>query len=105
MRAAGARDGRRGRKPMAYVVSDRAGFVVGIDIGGANVRVGAANIFGELICDEREPTEKDTPRRTSAQIMRMVDARGRRRPAPSTSACSAIGISTPGRRRSGDAVA
>ncbi len=37
--AAGARDGRRGRKPMSYVVSDRAGFVVGVDVGGANVRV------------------------------------------------------------------
>src|SRR3979490_136410 len=46
-RASGARGGRGvglgggraggggGKKPMAYVVSDRAGFVVGIDIGGA----------------------------------------------------------------------
>lgn len=95
VRAAGARDGRRGRKPMAYVVSDRAGFVVGIDIGGANVRVGAANIFGELISEEREPTEKEGPRKTSAQIMRMVasvvDAASAEHERP-----LAIGISTPG---------
>src|SRR5204862_464560 len=31
--ATGEREGRRGRKPMAYVVSDRAGFVVGVGIG------------------------------------------------------------------------
>src|SRR5438270_6201774 len=40
--AAGTRPGQRGRKPVAYVVSHKAGFVVGADIGGANVRVAAA---------------------------------------------------------------
>ncbi len=93
--AAGARDGRRGRKPMSYVVSDRAGFVVGVDIGGSNMRAGAANIFGEMICDEREPTEKDSPRKLQAQILRMVDrvvavaSAEHERPL-------AIGVSTPG---------
>jgi predicted NBD/HSP70 family sugar kinase len=93
--AAGARDGRRGRKPMAYVVSDSAGFVVGVDIGGANVRAGAANLFGELICDEREPTAKETPRRTSAQIADMV-ARVVARASAEHERPLAIGISTPG---------
>src|SRR2546430_15056785 len=37
--AAGTRTGQRGRKPVAYVVSDRAGFVLGADVGGSNVRV------------------------------------------------------------------
>src|SRR5205085_6683788 len=32
--AAGMRAGQRGRKPLSYVVSPRAGFVVGADIGG-----------------------------------------------------------------------
>jgi predicted NBD/HSP70 family sugar kinase/biotin operon repressor len=95
VRASGARDGRRGRKPMAYVVSDRAGFVVGIDIGGANVRVGAANIFGELICDAREPTVKDTPRKTSAQIVAMVAGVVEQASAEHERPL-AIGISTPG---------
>jgi predicted NBD/HSP70 family sugar kinase/biotin operon repressor len=93
--AAGERGGRRGRKPMAYVVSDRAGFVVGIDIGGANVRVGAANIFGELICDEREPTAKESPRRTSTQIAEMV-TRVVRTASAEHDRLLAIGISTPG---------
>src|SRR5262245_23645290 len=50
VRAAGTRAGQRGRKPIAYVVSPRAGLVVGGDIGGGNVRVGAADLFGEAIC-------------------------------------------------------
>ena len=45
--AAGIRSGPRGRKPVAYVVSDTAGFVVGADIGGTNLRVAAADLFGE----------------------------------------------------------
>ena len=93
--AAGARDGRRGRKPMAYVVSDRAGFVVGIDIGGANLRVGAANIFGELICDERDETDTSSLRRTSAQILAMVTKVAARAGADHDRLL-AIGISTPG---------
>src|SRR5271166_3395094 len=51
VRAAGTRAGQRGRKPVSYVVSSRAGFVVGADIGGTNVRVAAADLFGESICD------------------------------------------------------
>src|SRR5947209_19278419 len=38
VRADGIRPGQRGRRPVAYVVSDRAGFVVGCDIGGTNLR-------------------------------------------------------------------
>src|SRR5579871_3741852 len=59
VRAEGARAGQRGRKPIAYVVSPRAGFVVGADIGGSNVRVAAADLFGAPIDDLRRPTAKD----------------------------------------------
>src|SRR5438445_3353670 len=45
VRAAGRRAAQRGRKPVAYVVSSKAGFVVGGDIGGSNVRVAAADLF------------------------------------------------------------
>ncbi len=92
---AGAREGRRGRKPMAYVVSNRAGFVVGVDIGGTNVRVGAADLFGALICEERDQTHKTSQRAVSAQIMGMVDkvihAASAQHERP-----LALGISTPG---------
>src|SRR5437763_1946876 len=43
--AAGIRRGQRGRTPVAYVVSDTAGFVVGADVGGSNVRVAAADLL------------------------------------------------------------
>jgi predicted NBD/HSP70 family sugar kinase len=73
VRAAGRRGGQRGRKPVAYVVSSRAGFVVGADIGGSNVRVAAADLFGEPICDLKRPTTKESSRAVGVQILEMVN--------------------------------
>src|SRR5215469_11482969 len=72
VRAAGTRAGQRGRKPVSYVVSSRAGFVVGADIGGSNVRVAAADLFGESICDLKRPTAKDGSRAVGVQIVEMI---------------------------------
>ena len=72
VRAAGQRTGQRGRKPVSYVVSSRAGFVVGGDIGGSNVRVAAADLFGEPICDLKRPTAKNGSRAVGVQILEMV---------------------------------
>ena len=72
VRAAGRRTGQRGRKPVSYVVSSRAGFVVGGDIGGSNVRVAAADLFGEPICDLKRPTAKNGSRAVGVQILEMV---------------------------------
>ncbi|MGA8335478.1 MAG: ROK family protein [Solirubrobacteraceae bacterium] len=72
VRAAGRRAGQRGRNPVAYVVSARAGFVVGADIGGSNVRVAAADLFGEPICDLKRPTAKNGGRAVGVQILEMV---------------------------------
>src|SRR5437763_3736365 len=74
VRAAGRRAGQRGRKPLAYVVNSRAGFVVGGDIGGSNVRVAAADLFGEPICDLKRPTAKNGGRAVGMQILEMVSA-------------------------------
>ena len=95
VRAAGRRAGQRGRSPVAYVVSSRAGFVVGCDIGGSNVRVAAADLFGEPICDLRRATTKESSRAVGAQILEMVSevidqaSAGHGRPL-------ALGISSPG---------
>jgi predicted NBD/HSP70 family sugar kinase len=70
--AAGRRGGQRGRSPVAYGVSSRAGFVVGGDIGGSNLRVAAADLFGEPICDVKRPTPKDGNRALGAQVLEMV---------------------------------
>jgi predicted NBD/HSP70 family sugar kinase len=72
VRAAGRRAGQRGRKPVNYVVSSRAGFVVGGDIGGSNVRVAAADLFGEAICDLKRATAKDGSRAVGVQVLEMV---------------------------------
>ena len=95
VRAAGRRAGQRGRNPVAYVVSSRAGFVVGGDIGGSNVRVAAADLFGEPICDLKRPTAKGGGRAVGVQILEMVSevidqaGAGHGRPL-------ALGISSPG---------
>src|SRR5579871_2041279 len=72
VRASGRRGGQRGRKPLAYVVSQRAGFVVGGDIGGSNVRVAAADLFGEPICSVQQPTTKEGSRAVGVQVLEMV---------------------------------
>src|ERR1700746_3445416 len=72
--APGTRAGQRGRKPVSYMVSSRAGFVVGGDIGGSNVRVAAADLFGEPICDLKQPTAKEGSRAVGVQILDMVSA-------------------------------
>jgi predicted NBD/HSP70 family sugar kinase len=95
VRAAGRRTGQRGRKPISYVVSSRAGFVVGADIGGSNVRVAAADLFGEPICDLKLPTAKNSARAVGVQILQMVsdviDQAGAVHGPP-----LALGISSPG---------
>jgi predicted NBD/HSP70 family sugar kinase len=95
IRASGRRVGQRGRKPLAYVVSSRAGFVVGGDIGGSNVRVAAADLFGEPLCDLTRPTAKDGSRAVGVQILEMVseviDQAGAVHGRP-----LALGISSPG---------
>ena len=80
---------------MAYVVSEHAGFVVGLDIGGTNLRAGAADIYGDVICEQKQPTLKEGPRAVGAQ---MVDLIGDviRRSRPSHGEPLALGISTPG---------
>jgi predicted NBD/HSP70 family sugar kinase len=95
VRAAGTRAGQRGRKPVSYVVSSRAGFVVGGDIGGSNVRVAAADLFGEPICDLKRSTAKGGGRAVGTQILEMVseviDQAGAVHGPP-----LALGISSPG---------
>ena len=95
VRGAGTRAGQRGRKPVAYVVSSRAGLVVGGDIGGSNVRVAAADLFGEPICDLKRPTAKGGGRAVGVQVLEMVneviDRAGAVHGRP-----LAVGISSPG---------
>lgn len=93
--ADGRRSGQRGRQPVAYSVSRQVGFVLGADIGGANVRVAAADLFGETICDLTNATTKDGNRALGLQLLEMtseiID-----RAAPRHGRPLALAVSTPG---------
>ncbi len=95
VRAAGTRPGQRGRKPVAYVVSNRAGFVVGADIGGTNIRVATSDLFGEQIGEAKRATTKDGSRAVGLQILEMV-SEAIDEAAATHSRPLALGISTPG---------
>jgi predicted NBD/HSP70 family sugar kinase len=95
IRPTGPRHGLRGRSPIAYVVRDNAGFVVGIDIGGTNIRTAAADIFGELIYDEQHATTKQGGRSVAAQVMEIAN-RVIERARTTHERLMAFGISTPG---------
>jgi len=92
--AAGLRPGARGRTPVAYVVSDTVGFVIGCDVGGTNVRVATSDLFGEEIAALTNRTSKGGGREVIHQIIEMVAgvidrSAGNGRPL-------ALGISVPG---------
>jgi predicted NBD/HSP70 family sugar kinase len=72
VRADGARSGQRGRSPITYVVSDRAGCVVGCDVGGTTIRVAAADLFGEPIADLSASTPKDSSRAVARRLAEMI---------------------------------
>jgi predicted NBD/HSP70 family sugar kinase len=93
--AAGRLHGHRGRSPIAYTIRQNAGYVVGVDIGGTNIRVGAADIFGELIHDEQHQTSKQGSRAVSSQVME-VTARVIERARATHERLLSVGISTPG---------
>ena len=95
IRALGPQHGRRGRSPIAYVVRDNAGFVVGIDIGGTNIRAGAADVFGEPIGDEQQPTTRQGGRAVAAQVLEIA-GRVAERASSTHERLLAIGVSTPG---------
>ena len=99
--AIGPQHGRRGRSPIAYVVRDSAGFVVGLDLGGTNIRAGAADVFGEMIHDDLEPTTKAGGRALAAQLADVV-TRAVERGRATHDRLLAIAISTPGRGRPQD---
>ena len=96
IRICGPRHGRRGRSPLTYEIRENAGFVVGVDIGGTNIRAAAADIHGELIDDEQHSTSHDGARAVSNQVME-ITSRVVERARWSHERLMAIGVSTPGR--------
>lgn len=74
---AGVRRGRPGRVPTYYQLAPTAGYVVGVDIGGDNLRVAAADLSGAVCFEHREATRVTGATRIAGQAARMVaDAAG-----------------------------
>lgn len=62
-----------GRRPMLLDLNSRASFVLGIDLGGSNVRVNLADFRGQSIAMTREHTQKASAGELADQIVRLVD--------------------------------
>jgi predicted NBD/HSP70 family sugar kinase len=72
IRSAGVRSGNLGRSPISYVVDDTAGYVIGVDVGGENIRVAAVNLFGELLISRSDPQRDGGDRPLAQQVLSLV---------------------------------
>jgi predicted NBD/HSP70 family sugar kinase len=95
IRTVGQQHGRRGRSPIAYEIRGNAGFVLGVDIGGTNIRAAVADIFGALLHEEQVLTSHEGARAVSAQVLELAGRTvGRARPSHERLLTAAV--STPG---------
>ena len=69
---AGVRRGRPGRVPTYYQLAPTAGYVVGVDIGGDNLRVAAADLAGTVHYEHRQATRVSGATRIAGQAARLV---------------------------------
>jgi predicted NBD/HSP70 family sugar kinase len=72
IRSAGVRSGSLGRSPVSYVVDNSAGYVIGVDVGGTNVRVAAVDLYGEVLVRRTEQQATDGGRSLAHQINALV---------------------------------
>ena len=62
-----------GRRPIMLDLNNRASFVVGIDLGGSNVRVCLADFRGQVVAMTREHTRASSAGALAGQIDELVD--------------------------------
>ena len=68
----GQADGRVGRSPDLYVANARAGFIVGIDLGGTKLRASVADLDGVVLSEVVEATVQRRGNRVADQIVALV---------------------------------
>ena len=66
--------GSVGRSAVTYGLRSDAAFVLGIDLGGTKLHVALANLQGEIVAENIEPTTGDGGAAVVAQIGRIADA-------------------------------
>jgi predicted NBD/HSP70 family sugar kinase len=95
IRTVGQQHGRRGRSPIAYEIRGNAGFVLGVDIGGTNIRASVADIFGAPLHEEQVLTSHEGARAVSAQVLELA-SRAVERARASHERLLTAAVSTPG---------
>lgn len=90
----GQRIGVPGRSAFLYEVPAEAGLVVGIDIGGSNLRVALADVRGRVVAEARRETGEDGGRAVLRQVVELV--RGLRRKQGHGTALALASVSVPG---------
>jgi glucokinase len=69
----GQRSGVPGRSASLFEVAPGAGLVVGIDIGGSNLRVALADVRGRLLAEHRDETSSQGGDAVVRQVVELVD--------------------------------
>ena len=69
---AGVRRGQLGRVPTYYRLAATAGYVIGLDIGGDNLRVSAADLGGTVHFERRRATTATGAGQVASQAARMI---------------------------------
>jgi len=64
IRVAGDEDSSGGRKPKLYTINNNAGYVIGIDIGGENLRFVITDICGNIISSYKQKNKPGSSRET-----------------------------------------
>lgn len=67
----GRRTGAAGLPPTLYEINPRAGYVLGIDLGGTKVRAGIADLYGEVVVEELDSTARGSGKAVVRQIARL----------------------------------
>lgn len=67
----GTTSGSLGRAAALYGVNGLAGMVLGVDLGGTKVRAALADLYGEIVAEQTEPTDNRGAEAVIAQVRRI----------------------------------
>jgi predicted NBD/HSP70 family sugar kinase len=81
-----------GRPPIGLLFRTESEFLIGVNVGDSEIRVGAATVDGRLLSEEKFETPRD-PESALAQIRASIDRRQKAMPERSL---AVIGVSVPG---------
>lgn len=95
IRQQGQAGGRVGRSPDLYVANTRAGFIVGIDLGGTKLRAALADLDGAVLCEVVEGTVQGRGTEVADQILALIRHLARNAHVP-IGKITAIAVGSPG---------